>query len=235
MRLDAYVARFGIQTRNGAKKMIRNGHVTINQTIVKDPSTIVHVEVDLIAVNNEKILYKPTFTVMMNKRAGVVSARKDSYHPTVFDDINPNHRYESLKIAGRLDKDTEGLIILSTDGDLIHQLTHPKKDVLKTYLVVCDQPIDSVDPLLEPLMLLDGKKETYTPAKPVIISHQKDTVVLAISEGKFHQVKRMFQAIGHTVIFLKRLAIHTLTLDPNLKPGAYRELTSSEIDLLIKK
>ena len=235
MRLDAYLSRYKIQPRSMVKLWIKKGDVTVNACVVKDPSMTIDPNHDVIAFRDETITYVENFTVMMNKRAGVVSARKDTRHTTVFDDLSPAHRYDHLSIAGRLDKDTEGLIILSTDGDLIHQLTHPKKNVFKTYLVVCDRLIDSVQPLLEPMTLLDGKNQPYTPQMPIIVSHNKNTVELKIKEGKFHQVKRMFQAIGHEVVYLKRTAIHHVILDATLNPGQYRMLTEIELAQLRKK
>ena len=232
MRLDSFLSRLKYGSKEQVKKAIKAKKVRVNETIVTTPSYTINPLKDDIFFEGEKVIYYPQVTLMLHKPKGYVSANKDDYYRTLFELIKaPFNRYD-LNIAGRLDIDTEGLIILTTDGDLLHKIIHPKKGVYKTYQVTTEKPLTSVQPLLQIEELKDGKNEIYHPLKPNIIHHDGSNITLQIAEGKFHQVKRMFEAINHQVIALKRTAIGALKLDVSL--GEYRLLAEEDIKRLFQ-
>jgi len=166
---------------------------------------------------------------MMNKPAGVVSANSDLIDTTVIDLLPEKYQRFDFKISGRLDKDTEGLLILTTDGALMHQIISPNNEVYKSYFVKCSSPIISLKKLEEGIQINDGKEQPYM-TKPAIYEQiDETTCILKISEGKFHQVKRMFEAISLEVVYLKRVQIGGLPLDSALYPGEVKELSQKDI------
>lgn len=235
MRLDKCLSNLKYGTRTDVKKMIKSKRIKVNNHIVTDPSKYVEPNIDSIFVDQERVRYHQNIVYMMNKPKGYVCANKDKWHKTVFDLLKKDDQRYNLSIAGRLDIDTEGLIILTNNGALVHDIISPNKSVDKIYEVTTELPLDEPKRLLEPMVLLDGKKERYVPKRPNIIRADKNVVVISIQEGKFHQVKRMFEAIGHKVINLKRLAINQLALEETLELGTYRKLTNTEIDKLVSK
>lgn len=235
MRLDKYLSNMKHGSRKTIKKMAKAERITVNETICTDASAHIDEKNDVVRIDGEEVLYFESLTLMMNKRKGVVSANKDDKEETVFDDLDPFfHRFD-LHIAGRLDKDAEGLLILTTDGRLTHEIISPSKDIYKTYEVLTREPVENPDDLKRPMRLPDARGELYEVATPRIVEHESQKIVIQIKEGKFHQVKRMFEAIGHDVVNLKRTKIHDLALDETLFAGEARILTGDEIDKLTKK
>ncbi len=235
MRLDKLLSNYKYGTRTAVKKLIKSGKVTVNNAVVKDNAMHINPEIDCVTIAGEVLNYKKQIVFMMNKPKGVVSTRKDPYYKSVFDLLSQSDQRFDLSIAGRLDVDTEGLLLLTNDGALLHEIITPNKMVEKVYYVETKQVIDNIEALLKPMTLLDGNDTPYTPRKPKIITSDKNTAVIAICEGKYHQVKRMFAAINHEVVYLKRIAINKLTLDENLALGAYKILSEDEIQALINK
>ena len=232
MRLDSFLSHLKYGSKEHVKKDIKAKKVSVNNTVVTTPSYAINPLKDVIFFEGERVIYYPQVTLMLHKPKGYVSANKDNYHKTIFELIKaPFNRYD-LNIAGRLDIDTEGLIILTTDGALLHEIIHPKKGVYKTYQVTTEKPLTSLLPLLEIKALRDGKNTIYHPLKPIILAHDGCNITLQIAEGKFHQVKRMFEAINHQVIALKRIAIGNLKLDVPL--GEYRLLSEEDIKKLFQ-
>lgn len=231
MRLDKYLAHAGEGTRTEVKQLIKKGVVTINDTVVKKPETKVH-EDDVITVHGMTIQHEQWIYIMLNKPAGVISATEDSMHETVIDLI-PEYRHYPLHPVGRLDRDTEGLLILTNDGQFSHEVLSPKKHVNKMYFAQIDGRVTAheVDLFAEGVVLDDGYKTM--PAQLVILSSDEQSEIeLTIQEGKFHQVKRMFETVGMTVTYLKRVKMGGLALDAQLDKGSYRLLTPEEINLV---
>lgn len=233
MRLDKYLAEMGVGTRQEAKKKIRQGQVLVNGAVVKAAETKINEKSDEITADGRDISYVSFEYYMLNKPAGVVSATEDRRDTTVLDLIKDKKRKDLFPV-GRLDKDTEGLLLITNDGDLAHRLLAPKKHVDKVYYARIDGTVteDDVKKFEEGIDIgTDDKEEMTRPAKLEIIkSGEESEIRLTIHEGKFHQVKRMFHAVGKEVTYLKRECMGTLCLDEKLKPGEYRLLTEEEIE-----
>lgn len=232
-RLDKFLRDQGIATRSELKEYIRKGLVRVNDDTVKDPGTHIDSDSDKVYVNGELINYKKFVYYMLNKPRGVITATEDNKENTVLDLFPEDIRRRNVFPAGRLDKDTEGLLIITNDGIFAHNLMSPKKHVKKLYEAVLDCfPGDrAIDVFAVGIVLDDGYKSL--PAKLEFLQKQGKVIArVEIFEGKFHQVKRMFKAVGANVLFLKRLRIGGLWLDEALKPGEYRELSQQELDLL---
>jgi 16S rRNA pseudouridine516 synthase len=232
LRLDKYLADMGIGTRSEIKQWIRKGRVKINGALCKSPETKVSTESDEILFDGAGVNYTRYLYFMLNKPAGVVSATTDKVSKTVLDLI-ADKQGKDLFPVGRLDKDTEGLLILTNDGDLAHQLLSPKKHVDKVYYAKVKGKVTDEDK--EAFSAGVSIEEDYItlPAKLTILkSDQISEIELTIQEGKFHQVKRMFEAVGKEVIYLKRLSMGGLSLDPGLSTGEYRLLSEDEIEYL---
>ena len=221
MRLDKYLAEMGVGTRQEVKKQIRQGKVTVNGTVVKAADTKIDETCDEVTIGGRNISYVSYEYYMLNKPGGVVSATEDRRDTTVIDLIKDKKRKDLFPV-GRLDKDTEGLLLITNDGDLAHRLLAPKKHVDKVYYAKIDGMVteEDVKRFAEGIDIGAEEEEMTRPAKLDITIH----------EGKFHQVKRMFLAVGKEVTYLKRERMGTLCLDENLKPGEYRLLTEEEIE-----
>ncbi|MBC8589572.1 pseudouridine synthase [Wansuia hejianensis] len=232
-RLDKVLANMGYGSRKDVKKHIKDGLVKVNDNIVIQNDYKVDPYTDNIHINGERILYRKYIYLMMNKPQGLVSSTDDPLTKTVIDILSEDYLNFKPFPAGRLDKDTEGLLLITNDGKLAHELLSPKKGVNKTYYVEVDGYIDEshIDKFQKGIILDDGYKTL--PAnldiiEPGIISK----VYLTIQEGKFHQVKRMFESVFTKVLYLKRVSMGPLILDNSLEPGEYRELTEEEINIL---
>ena len=230
MRLDKYLANCGKGTRNDVKKLIKSGVVTINGTIVKKSDENVK-DTDTVSVNGEEIKYREFVYLMLNKPQGYVSATEDREHKTVLDLISENYAHFNLFPVGRLDIDTEGLLLLTNDGAFAHSVTSPKKEVYKTYFAILDKEAQQED--IDTFR--DGMEFKDFIAKSAILEILDNPceVIIKIYEGKFHQVKRMCERVGKTVTYLKRVAIGNLALDDNLEVGKYRELSDDERNMIL--
>lgn len=230
MRLDKFLANAGIGSRKDVKKIIKSKEITVNGVIVTDQQFIVS-ENDDIAYQLKPILYKPYLYYMMNKPSGVISATEDPYHKTVIDLIDENHHLDLFPV-GRLDIDTVGLLIITNDGALSHELLSPKKHVDKTYYVEFSGEYHDDIPSKFAKGIDIGDYVTK-PAQYEFITEK--SCKITICEGKFHQVKRMMKAVGLDVTYLKRTSFGNLTLDELLEEGKYRELTQEELIKLQNK
>lgn len=227
MRLDKFLCDMNIGSRSEVKIEIKKGKITVNGEVVKKPETQIREMTDVICYQGKEISYAKFQYFMLNKPAGVVSATTDNQCMTVLDLMKEDGKQDLFPV-GRLDKDTEGLLILTNDGELAHKLLSPKKHVSKIYYCKLRLPISkAMVEQLETGVDIGEKKETL-PAKVERIS---DTEIhLTICEGKFHQVKRMLLAVGNEVTYLKRIQMGDLQLDSNLALGEYRKLSEEEIE-----
>ena len=225
MRLDKYLAHAGMGTRKQVKELIRRAHVSVNGVIVKKDDMKINEQEDLVCVDNEKITYQKYVYYMLNKPQGVVSATTDDKDKTVLECFDGYLGNDVFPI-GRLDKDTEGLLLISNDGNLAHQLLSLKYHVDKKYYVKCAKKVtsDMIEKLQKSIILKD---EVYQPGVVEVISENE--IYLSIQEGKFHQVKRMLHHVGNEVVYLKRVQFGNLKLDEKLQPGEYRRLSDEEI------
>ena len=233
IRLDKYLADMGVGTRQEVKRKIRKGLVLINDQAARSPDLKVREGEDRIFSEGREILYAAYEYFMLNKPAGVVSATEDSRDATVTDLIHEKCRTDLFPV-GRLDKDTEGLLLITNDGDLAHRLLSPRRHVDKTYYARIRGRVTKEDVQMFADGLDIGMKvyeEITMPGKlEILVSGEESQIRLTIQEGKYHQVKRMFQAVDKEVTYLKRERMGTLTLDENLKPGEYRRLTKEELE-----
>lgn len=229
IRLDKYLADMGKGTRSEVKKAISKGLVRVNNVIVKKPETKLDTDSDHVLFDGVLVGYAQHEYYMLNKPAGVISATEDKREKTVIDLIIERKRKDLFPV-GRLDRDTEGLLLISNDGELAHRLLSPSKHVDKVYYAKIDGEVTIEDVKAFQQGVDIGEEKLTRPAKlRVLKSGTQSEIELTICEGKFHQVKRMFQAVGKEVVYLKRLQMGTLILDESLKPGEYRELTEQEI------
>lgn len=236
-RLDKVLSNFGFGTRNELRRVIKNGLVKVDGAVVNEASMHVDPENSKIEVNGRQLNYRRFIYVMMNKPAGVISATFDPRQRTAIDLLPQELSCFDLFPAGRLDIDTEGLLLLTNDGQLAHNLLSPVKHVDKRYYAMIDGLVtaDDIDRFKEGVVLDDGYKTM--PAELEILacginSTSRSEIEVVLHEGKFHQVKRMFEAVGKKVIYLKRIQMGRLKLDESLKPGECRELSPEEVELL---
>ncbi len=235
MRLDKFLCELGIGTRSEVKNKIKNGLVQVEGVNKVTPEYKLDIEKDKVYYNGSLLQYAEFEYYMLNKPAGCVSATSDNLHKTVLELIDTKVRKDLFPV-GRLDIDTEGLLLITNDGALAHQLLSPKKHVDKTYYAEIEGMITNEDVVAFKEGLDIGENTLTLPAKLVILeSGTISKIEVTIQEGKYHQVKRMFEAVGKRVVYLKRLSMGTLTLDETLKPGEYRQLTPEEIEHLIKR
>lgn len=231
-RLDKILTSQNCGSRKEAGVLIRRGAVMVNGVIFKKADSKVDAENDKITVNGELINFKRNVYIMMNKPQGVLSAARDSRMKTVVDLLEPELFRKGLFPAGRLDRDTEGLLILTDDGKFAHCMLAPKSHVFKLYHVVVDASVTDEDIKKFEQGVVFGDI-TCLPAKLTVLQDDKTPLVqVEIQEGKFHQVKRMFRAVGKNVLYLKRVQIGQLKLDSSLEPGQARELKDLERDLI---
>lgn len=230
MRIDKILANLGYGSRKSIKKAMKDGIVRVNGEIVTDSAMQIDPVADELELNGERVQYREFIYLMMNKEAGVVSATQDNFDVTVIDQLAEEDRAFEPFPVGRLDKDTEGLLLITNDGKLSHRLLSPKSKVDKEYYVELEQPVNMLMILrFEEGIYLEKEDMTTLPAKLEIIDDEtKRHCRVTIQEGKFHQIKRMFHAVGNEVTYLKRIRMGNLYLDETLPLGAYRELTQKE-------
>lgn len=233
MRIDKLLSNSGFGSRKEVKILLKSKAVEVNGETVRDPKFHVDENTDEISVAGEPVVYREFVYLMMNKPQGVISATEDRFDETVIDLLTEGEqRFEPFPV-GRLDKDTEGLLLITNDGKLAHELLSPKKHVDKTYYAKIDSPVtdEDVKAFTQGVVLDDGY-ETKPAQLHILNSGAESEIELTITEGKFHQVKRMFESVGKQVVFLKRLSMGSLTLDDRLAPGKYRELSKEELDTI---
>ncbi|HAZ40537.1 MAG TPA: 16S rRNA pseudouridine(516) synthase [Exiguobacterium sp.] len=233
MRLDKLLSNMGAGSRKEVKLLLKAGAIQVDGEIVRDPKQHVDVETQQVLMYGEPVTYQKYIYLMMNKPPGVISATEDKRDETVIDLLFEDVTYFKPFPVGRLDKDTEGLLLLTNDGSFNHALMSPKKHVEKTYYAEVTGVLtqEDIEAVAAGVTLEDGYRAK--PGKLVILSTTEtdSTLELTITEGKFHQVKRMMLVLGKEVTFLKRRSIGRLELDPALALGDYRELTPAELSL----
>lgn len=231
-RMDKYLADMGVGTRSEVKEYIRKGRVSVNGTTIKASDTRIDTGKDTVAFDGIPIGYVEYEYYMLNKPQGVVSATEDRRDKTVLDLIATKSRKDLFPV-GRLDKDTEGLLLITNDGNLAHELLSPKKHVDKVYYARIDGIVtESHAAEFSKGIVIDKGIQTMPSKLKILMVHEEENtseIELVIHEGKFHQVKRMFEACGMKVSYLKRLRMGTLKLDEKLKTGEYRKLTEKEL------
>ena len=232
IRLDKFLSEMSGWTRSEVKKIVRTGSVTVDGNEVKKPETKIDEKLSIVSVDGRQIKYNKCEYYMLNKPKGFVSATTDREHKTVVDIISSSEKKDLFPV-GRLDIDTEGLLLITNDGELAHRLLAPKNHVEKTYYVEVSGILDDVDVDAVEKGLDIGEEKNTIPAKMEIlktdIQNNISSCYLTIHEGKFHQVKRMMKKLGKTVTYLKRVSMGSLILDSKLKNGNYRKLTEQEI------
>ena len=233
MRLDKMLSDCQVASRRELKSILKNGEVTVNGEVVKNGAVHISPETDDVYYKGRKVVYEKYIYLLMNKPAGYISATEDKYQKTVLDIIPDEFKGYNLFPAGRLDIDTEGMLILTNDGDTAHKMLSPKKHVEKEYFARVEGTLadDDITAFENGLDLGDF---TSLPSKLCIVSSgDVSEAKITICEGKFHQVKRMFEKVGKTVIYLKRIRMGSLYLDDNLDLGECKKLDNEEITKLL--
>ena len=225
MRLDRWLATLSVGSRSEVKQWIRGGQAAVNGRIILDPALSFETEQDRLVLNGKELDGRVVRHVMLYKPAGILTAARDARQPTVMDLLPPVYQGIGCMPVGRLDKDTTGLLLLTCDGELNHRLLSPGRHVEKRYRALVEGELEEKD--VEAFAAgMDLGDFTAQPAKLTILRPSLAEVIIA--EGKFHQVKRMFAAVGHEVLELHRCAFGPLELDPALQEGQWRELTAEE-------
>lgn len=230
-RLDKFLANSNLGTRTKVKEYLKAGRVTVNSKTEKDGSLKIDTEKDKVSFDGVEVVFEKFRYYMLNKPAGCVSATRDKLSDTVLD-IFKDEDTRDLFPVGRLDKDTEGLLLITNDGDFAHNVLSPKKHVDKTYFATLDKRLDEKSKKKVENGIYIGDDKPCLPAKVEILD---DTdVKITISEGRYHQVKRMFEAVGYEVVYLKRISMGGLKLDERLREGEYKKLTPKDIEECFK-
>lgn len=229
IRLDKYLCDMQVGSRSQVKDAIKKGKVLLNQNVCKANDTKIDPAIDLVFYDGKELVYQTLYYYMLHKPAGLVTATTDKKEPTVMDALR-DLPGKNLAPVGRLDKDTEGLLLLTNDGEMAHALLAPKKHIPKTYYVLLEKSLQDVDirRLEEGIDIGDAKP--CLPAKVKAIGALE--IELTICEGRFHQVKRMMEKVDNKVCYLKRISFGPLVLDEKLEKGSYRPLTEKEIEAL---
>ena len=232
MRLDKFLSETGTATRSESKKAARSGGVTLNGVAVRDLSVHIDPEKDRVTYMDTPVIYQKNIYIMMNKPDGVISATEDGNETTVLELLPEKYRKMEIFPCGRLDKNTLGLLILTNNGALAHRLLSPKCHVEKTYRFECERPLTDGDVELLCKGVDIGEKSSTQPAKVSLTSSRSGEI--SVTEGKFHQIKRMFQAVCNKITYLERIRFADIPLDTTLARGEWRELTEKEREILEK-
>ncbi len=227
IRLDKFLADAGIGTRSEVKQMIRKKLVTVNGSPATGPDQKINEASDTVCANGKAVSLRGFVYYLLHKPAGYVSATKDNLFPTVMELVPKG---DDLFPVGRLDKDTEGLLLITNDGELAHRLLSPRRHVDKTYLAILDKSAEDEDIAKFEAGVDIGDDDLTLPAHLEILPENQ--ALLTIHEGRFHQVKRMFHAVGKEVVYLKRMSMGPISLPEDLEKGAYLELQAHEVNLL---
>lgn len=229
MRLDKFLSNMGEGSRSYIKKLVKTGAVTVDGDIVTSSDFKIS-ENQKVCIDGKQVMYIQYVYIMLNKPKGVISATEDSYESTVLDLLGDKFKIFDIFPVGRLDKDTEGLLIITNDGQLSHNLLSPRKHISKKYYAEIDGIVTQKD--IEQFKLgieLDDGYLTLPAQLEILESSNTSKVEIVLTEGKYHQIKRMFEALDKKVVYLKRIAMGDIELDPNLNLGEFRYLTEDEI------
>lgn len=230
LRIDRILSDMGLSSRSQTKRLAKAGRILVNGTPVRDPAFKCDPEQAEILIDGQALCYQRHLYLMMNKPAGYVSATEDKHDPTVLELLPADMRRRCPAPAGRLDKDAEGLLLLTDDGDLAHRIISPGKQVWKGYYVRHEGKLGPEDQAAFAAGLDAGGGLLCRPARLELLSEGEAMVY--VTEGKFHQVKRMLASRGAPVTYLKRLSVGGLKLDPDLAPGAFRDLEPMELEAI---
>lgn len=230
MRIDKFVTACGAASRSEVKKLIKSGRIAVNGVLAKKSDEHIDENTDAVTLDGKELVYRKFVYIMLNKPQGYISAVYDKHYPVVTELISKEYAHFEVAPVGRLDLDTEGLLILTNDGDFNHNMTSPKKNVYKRYFAKLDKAAEQKDTEV----FRNGIEFKDFTTKPAIleITENPNEVYIEIAEGKFHQVKRMCEYVGKTVTYLKRVSVGPLKLDETLKLGESREMTKEEVDML---
>jgi len=233
MRIDKYIVSVGLLSRTECSKACKAGRIKVNDEIVKDSSKHINENTDKVELDNQLVEYKKYTYIMLNKPAGYISATDDPREKTVLELLPPNLRKIGLFPCGRLDKDTTGLLILTNDGQTAHYVISPKHHAEKIYSFTTKKPVSTIDiSKIEPGIELEDGYLTM----PCKINMDSDVQgQITIVEGKFHQIKRMFEAVENKIIQLERISFAGIKIDRSLELGQWRYLTKEEENLLLEK
>ena len=234
-RIDKIISSQGQYSRSEVKKLIKGGRITLNGRVLKSSDEKADPDSCVIAIDGKPLGYKKHIYIMLNKPQGVVSATDDRDHKTVIDLVPKELKRAGLFPAGRLDGDTVGFVIITDDGDFAHRILSPKNHIMKTYHATLQRPVTQadIDAFRNGIELKDGTLCLEAQVKP--LDSDEPMAEIKICEGKYHQVKRMFAALGNKVVYLKRVKMGELCLDESLKEGQCREITAEELELITKK
>ena len=230
MRIDKYITSCGAATRSEVKKLIKAGRVTADGICVKKADEQIDENICTVMLDGTVLHYRRFVYLMLNKPQGYISAVYDKHYPVVTDLISSEYAHFDVSPVGRLDLDTEGLLLLTNDGEFNHSMTSPKKNIYKRYFAVLDKPAEQSD--IEVFKRGMEFKDFTTKPAVLEITDNPHEVYIEIAKGKFHQVKRMCERAGKNVMFLKRVSIGPLMLDASLSPGESREQTDEELNIL---
>ena len=231
-RIDKIIASQGKYSRSEVKKLVKDGRVTLDGKVIKSSDVKANPDLNNIAIDGKSIGYKKHLYIMLNKPQGVVSATEDTDHKTVIDLVPKELKRDGLFPAGRLDGDTVGFVLITDDGDFAHKILSPKNHIMKTYHATLQRPVtqEDIDAFRNGIELKDGTLCLEAQVRP--IEGDEPMAEIKICEGKYHQVKRMFAALGNKVVFLKRVKMGNLPLDESLEEGQCREITPEELKLI---
>lgn len=234
IRLDRFLSEMTSYSRKDLKMMIRQGRVRVGDQTALQPELKVDLQIDTVFLDGEPVIYEDLVYYMLNKPQGLVTATRDKREKTVLDLFSDEGKKDLFPV-GRLDKDTEGLLLITNDGALAHFMLSPARHVAKVYHAVVKNPVSDEDILAFEKGLQVDEEWQALPAKLRLLSAEDHPICeVTIVEGKFHQVKRMFEAVGNEVLALKRVSMGPLDLDESLAPGAYRRLTDRELEDLFR-
>ena len=228
IRLDKYLADSGLGTRSDVRSLVRSGSVLVNGTIEKDAGRRIDENADEVICNGKSLAFAEFEYYMLNKPAGIITASRDKKEKTVVDLIKSKKRRD-LSPVGRLDRDTEGLLLITNDGKLAHELLAPGKHVDKVYVahISGELPEDAAEQFKTGIDI--GDEKPTKPAELRVLNVDSGIVEVVLTEGRYHEIKRMFEALGCHVEYLKRISMGSLVLDETLGLGEYRELTEEEL------
>ena len=234
-RIDKIIASQGKYSRSEVKKLVKSGRVTLDGRVLRSGDEKADPDVNVIAIDGKAIGYKKHLYIMLNKPQGVVSATDDRDHETVMDLVKGDYPKRNLFPAGRLDGDTVGFVLITDDGDFAHKILSPKNHIMKTYHATLQRELtqEDIDAFRNGIELRDGTLCLEAEVTP--IDSDVPMAQVKICEGKYHQVKRMFAALGNKVLYLKRVKMGELSLDESLKEGQCREITPEELKLIKQK
>ncbi len=233
IRLDKYLVHIGEGTRSSVQSIIKSGKVLVNDTRVIVPDFKVDLDKDVVKLNNKIMEYEEFYYFVMNKPMGVITATEDDNHKTVCDLLDEKDRNKGIVPVGRLDKDTEGLIILTNDRDFNHKLLSPKKNINKVYYAKVNRKMADIDITRFENGINIGDIKCMPAVLEIIEDDKENGVYITLQEGKFHQVKRMVKACDNEVLYLERIKIGELNLPSDIKRGEYRKLKMKEMELLV--